>query len=337
VLTYGATARRSEFDLSIAPRGNQRVEYGGFLQDEMLFGPVRWVLGARWDNIDPIGSVYSPRTALLYSPMPNHTLRVSFSRAFRAPSVINTDLDTTILSEVMLPTGSFAFATSATGNSALKEERMDAYEAGYTGTLRGHAVVSVSVYQNTTRQLIDFYAPTFYSAAAPPPNWPLPLQFLDAPPLRNSLPSTFSYRNVGTTANRGLELAVNARPSTQWSWFANYSYQDDPVVTGVSADEINAPPTDRVNAGASWDRGRFFLHATAHYQSKATWRDVLDARYWGPTASFRSINAGAGFRMSNNIVLSLTSTNLTNEQIQQHVFGDIISRKVTAQVRLRYP
>ncbi|MGZ5494191.1 MAG: TonB-dependent receptor plug domain-containing protein, partial [Thermoanaerobaculia bacterium] len=83
VLTYGVSARHNEFELSIAPRGNQRDEYGGFLQDEMLFGKARWVVGARWDRMDPIGSVVSPRTAFLYSPVPNQTVRVSFSRAFR--------------------------------------------------------------------------------------------------------------------------------------------------------------------------------------------------------------------------------------------------------------
>ncbi|MGZ8711175.1 MAG: TonB-dependent receptor plug domain-containing protein, partial [Thermoanaerobaculia bacterium] len=50
VLTYGATARHNTFDLSIAPLGEQRDEYGAFLQDEILFGKARWVVGARWDN-----------------------------------------------------------------------------------------------------------------------------------------------------------------------------------------------------------------------------------------------------------------------------------------------
>jgi outer membrane receptor protein involved in Fe transport len=337
VLTYGATARQSEFDLSIAPRGDQRNEYGGFLQDEVLFGRARWVLGARWDHIDPIGSVASPRTAFLYSPTQNHTLRLSFSRAFRAPSVINTDLQTAILNQIALPTGSFVFATGAEGNPELIEERMDAYEVGYVGTLRGHAVLAVSAYQNRTKDLIDFYPTTFYSRASPPSQWPLPPEFLDVPPLRNALPSAFSYRNVGAVTNRGLEVALNARPTLHWSWFVNYSYQDDPAVNGALEGELNAPPTDRANAGASWDQGRYFLNATAHYQSKAVWRDVLDARYWGPTDSFRSVNAAAGVRLNDNITVSVTGTNLTNERIQQHVFGDIISRKLTAQLRVRYP
>ncbi|HET7706714.1 MAG TPA: TonB-dependent receptor [Thermoanaerobaculia bacterium] len=337
VLTYGATARQNDFDLSIAPRGDQRNEYGAFLQDEVLFGKARWVLGARWDDLDPIGSVVSPRTALLYSPAQDHTIRFSFSRAFRAPSVINTDLDTAILNEIALPTGSYVFGTRAGGNASLTEERMDAYEIGYVGRLRGHATLAVSIYRNETKDLIDFYASSYYTAANPPARWPLPPFYLDAPPLRNALPSSFSYRNIGSVTNSGVEVALNARPSTDWSWFINYSYSADPEAEGVDVNEINAPPSDRVNAGAAWDHGRFFVNTTVHYQSRAEWRDVLDARYWGPTDSFTSINAGAGVRMTDNITVSLTGTNLTNERIQQHVFGDIISRKVIAQLRFRYP
>ena len=337
VLTYGVTARRSDFDLSIAVRGSRRNEYGAFLQEEALFGKARLVAGARWDHVDPIGAVVSPRAALLYSPTANHTVRLSFSRAFRAPSVINTDLDTTILNPLTLPGGTYFFPTRAEGNRELAEERLDAYEVGYVGTLRGHAVLSLSVYQNRTTGVIDFYPARFYTGANPPPQWPLPPFVLDAPPLRNALPSTFSYRNIGAVTNRGVEVGLNARPADGWSWFVNYSHQTDPEVEGISADEVNAPPADRVNSGVSWDRGRFFLNTTVHYQSAAKWRDVLDARYWGPTGSFTSFNAGGGVRLNDNVTVSLTGTNVTNEKIQQHVFGDIISRKVTAQVRFRYP
>jgi|SRR5687767_4678078 len=61
------------------------------------------------------------------------------------------------------------------------------------------------------------------------------------------------------------------------------------MAEGVDVGEINAPPSDRVNAGASWDHGRFFLNTTIHYQSRAEWRDVRDARYWPPTVSTRSM------------------------------------------------
>lgn len=336
ILTYGATARHNDFDLSIAPLGDQRDEYGAFVQDEILLGKGRLVAGARWDHIDPIGSVFSPRAALLVSPAPNQTVRTSFSRAFRAPSLVNDYLDTGILTAVTLPTGPFAFATRAVGNPALAQERTDAYELGYVATLPDRVVLSASIYRNKTRGFIDFYPAAFYTSSNPPERWPLPAEFLDAPPLRNALPSTFSYRNVGEIVNRGAELALNGRPSNTWSWYANYSYQSAPRVKGIPAGEINIPPANRTNAGVSWSRGRFFVNGSINYQDRAVWRDVLDARFWGPTDSFISINAGSRFRFNARTTVTLTGTNLTDKRIQQHVFGDIISRQMTAQIRLDY-
>jgi len=337
LLTYGLTARLSEFDLSIAPAGRSRKEYGAFLQDEVVLGRVQATAGVRLDHRNPIGTVVSPRAALLYSPTATQTVRFSFSRAYRAPSLINSDLDTAILSLVTLPTGPFAFATRAVGNRELGEERMDAVELGYVGSFPGNVSVAASIYRNNSRDFIDFYPSSFYSGSNPPAGWPLPPQFLDAPPLRNALPSSFSYRNVGQIINQGVELGVNARPSPAWSWFANYTFQADPRVKGIPSEEINVSPAHRANLGASWDRERFFLNASANYQDEAIWRDVLDGRYWGPTESFTTWNAAAGLRLNKNITLSLSGTNLTDARVQQHVFGDIIARKLVAQVRYVYP
>ena len=96
LLTYGANVRANEFDLSIAPRGDSRDEYGAYLQGEFLFSDRwRWVVGGRYDDLDPIGGVFSPRTALVFAIEPQQTIRLSYGRAFRAPSVVNNYLETT--------------------------------------------------------------------------------------------------------------------------------------------------------------------------------------------------------------------------------------------------
>ena len=47
-------------------------------------------------------AVFSPRTTLMIKPAADHTFRVSFNRAFRAPSFINNHISTTILNQVDL-------------------------------------------------------------------------------------------------------------------------------------------------------------------------------------------------------------------------------------------
>ena len=337
IMTYGANARTNSFELSIAPGGEQRDEYGIFLQDEILIGDrVRWTIGSRFDNIDPIGSVISPRTALLFSPVPNQTFRISYNRAYRAPSMINNYLNTTILNLITLPTGPYVFPTRAVGNPELQEEKLDAYEIGYVGSIDVRTIFTVSLYRNETEGEADFYPASFYTPNQPPPGFPLPPAFLGGPPL-NALPSSFSYRNVGRAINQGVELSLNRRSSNQWSWFANYSWQDDPEVDGSAAGQVNIPPTHRANLGASWDPGRFFVNGNANYQDEAFWTDVLDARFWGPTDAFTQVNLSVGARFANDrATFSIIGSNIFDERIQQHVFGDIIGRKVTAQLMFQF-
>ena len=112
VLTYGGNLRRNNFDLSIAPLGNSRTEVGGYIQDEIfLTNQFRFNVGARVDkfaNLDD--AVFSPRLALIFKPQPDHAIRLSFNRAFRAPSLINNYLQTNIINQVNLGAINPAFA-----------------------------------------------------------------------------------------------------------------------------------------------------------------------------------------------------------------------------------
>ena len=63
-------------------------------------------MGTRIDLFDVLDrAVISPRTAFLVKPRPNQTIRFSFNRAFRAPSFINSFLETGFLTQVDLGAG----------------------------------------------------------------------------------------------------------------------------------------------------------------------------------------------------------------------------------------
>lgn len=351
ILTYGVNARHNEFDLSLAPTGSDRDEFGVFLQDEILLGDhFRWVIGARYDDIDPIGDVVSPRTTLMFSPKPNSTFRLSFNRAFRAPSLIENHLDIVIVNRVLLrasppllPTASiFDFPSAAVGNPELGEEQLDAFEFGYVGTFK-KATFTFAAYRNETTDGTDFFEAQFYSSLNPPPNWPLPPFIPVAPGVflatvpENTFPSVFSYRNIGEIINEGIEVSLELRPSRAWRISTNYTYQADPEVTGIDESEVNQPPRHRLNLGLSYDADSWYLNSNYNYQDEAFWTDVLDSRFHGPTDSFGQVNVAFGFRFNDDrTVLSITGSNIFDERVQQHVFGDIISRKVTAELRFTF-
>ncbi len=371
IVTYGAKARRNNFDLSIAPRGDKRDEYGVFVQDEILLNEKwRWLIGARYDDIDPIGSVVSPRTTIMYSPTSSSTFRASYNRAFRSPSMINNFLNVTVVSGALVDPSlisaaiapgvpcSFVLTTcdpffqilpvQAVGNPLLTEEQLDAIEVGYVGTFGSGVTFTVSIYENETTDSTDFFTADDYSGFNPPPGWPV---FLLGTPIPIVPPDVFpavqSYRNVGEVIDTGVEIGFNKRPrNSNWSYFFNYSWQDEPEVKGIDLETLpngqrvlalGTPPEHRANVGISWDGGKLYFNTNANYVDEAFWTDVLDSRFWGPTDSYTAINLGAGIRFGQDkYTLSVTAQNVTDEDVQQHIFGDVISRKITGQLVARF-
>lgn len=352
IFTYGASYRDSKFNLEIAPQGTKKKEWGVFLQDEILLGEkVRWLIGGRYDDIDPIKGVFTPRTSLLFAPNSHHTFRISYNEAFRTPSVINEDLDATILvgsAPLFLP-------AHASGNADLVEEHLTAYEIGYVGTFDNGVTLTAAAYRNKTKDSIDFYTQTFYDAqhlpiGLIPPGLPptLAFCFLFAPGtgpatcpnrgLAGLFPRTFSYRNIGETTDQGVELTLQQRIGTDWSWFGNVSWQDDPTFKGLTDDpkvSQNRAPTWRGNLGLSYDRGSFFANTNINYQGEAYWADVPIAV--GTTKAFTAVNLAVGFRLlDERMTLQVIGSNVFDEKIQQHYFGDILSRKVVGQVGFRF-
>ena len=343
-VTFGGNFRHNAFDVSLAPNGDDRNEGGAYVQDEVFLGPyVRWVVGGRVDKFSSIeDAVFSPRTSLLLKPNATSSVRISFNKAFRAPSFINNHLQTSVLNEVNLSPISpvlarFIFPVAAVGNPDLKQESLTAYELGYTGVLNKRATVTASVYWNTTKDAIFFTPVTFYGPANPPPTWPafIPpfvLGLLPAP-----LPSSYTYRNLGEVKDKGFELGVEASATRDINVFVNYSYQADPVIVGFDPREANSPANNRFNAGFNMSHGRFLGNLDVSYSGSAYWQDVLDLRYAGTTDAYTLVNGAFGVRWSGEkIVTSIKIMNIGNSEVQQHIFGDVLRRQVVGEVRLGF-
>jgi len=74
-----------------------------------------------------------------------------------------------------------------------------------------------------------------------------------------------------------------------------------------------------------------------NYTDEAYWQDVLDARFAGTTDAFTLVSGSIGYRWFNEkIVTSLKLTNIGNQEIQQHIFGDILRRQVVGEVRFGF-
>jgi len=193
------------------------------------------------------------------------------------------------------------------------------------------------VYWNNTEDGIYFTPTVFYSSANPPPGWPLPPAFV--PP--GVLPAQYTYLNFGHVKDKGVELGVDTPVNKYVNVFANYSYQWKPVARdlppGTSIADINWPAKNRFNTGFDFSYSRYLGNLSVNYTDDAYWQDVLDVRYAGTTEPYTLVNGTFGVRWySNKITTSLKITNLGNQQVQQHIFGDILKRQVVGEVRVGF-
>lgn len=369
VLSYGGNVRYNTFDLSIAPRGDSRTELGLYVQDEIFLNEyLRVNLGARVDKFDNIEDpVFSPRVAVIIKPMADHAVRLSYNKAFRSPSLINNYLDTTIVNQLdlaqinpgfaALPGRNYGFPVRAVGSEELTEESIESFEVGYTGVIKNRATVSAAVYYTKNRNEIFFTQVGRYRALAPPSTWlatlaptGLPAQSILGilevlPPACSSptascttggLPSEFSYRNLGTNKNKGFELGVDGAVNRALNVFANYSFQAQPE-PDFALSEVNLPPTHRVNAGMNFNQSRFLGNLSVSYVDDAFYQDVLDARFAGTTEAYTQVNGSFGVKLlREKLTATVKVINLLDDDIQSHVFGDILKRQVIGEIRVQF-
>ncbi len=353
-ITYGGNLRYNRFFLSIAPGENSRTEGGGYIQDEFVANEhFRIVAGGRLDSFSSIADpVFSPRVAFVFKPNDSQSVKISYNRAYRAPSMVNNHLDTVVATALPLGLISPAFGsaiyyvpTAAVGNPDLKEESVDAYEVAYTGYINKKTLISAAAYYTNYKDGIYFTETGTWTSAPPgfPGLGPFPPDALWAGLIAKGyvFPSGYTYSNLGTVVNKGVELGIDSMFNDTFSGFMNYAFQSDPIPTfpGLTPEEalkeINTPSRHQFNAGINWNARTIYGSLSVSHTSSAYWQDVLDSRYHGSTQPYTSVNATLGVKFQGGRYnLAVKATNLGNDGIQQHIFGDLIQRQVVGEFKM---
>lgn len=373
ILSYGGNARRNNFTITLAPNAENRSEYGAYFQDEIFFEKFRFTLGGRVDKFGNLSDpVFSPRVTAMFKPTPQHSFRVSFNKAFRSPSVINNFLSQPIVVAADLRALSpfapllpaplrpfvqqpFPLVVNNVGNPDLKEESLTAYEIAYTGTFN-RTTIGLAAYQNDQDDNINFTQlnaglPGFvpYTIGDPPPGVPAAfIGFLASIPPPNGpirLPKVAAtYLNLGPTRQRGFEASISQSVSNELSLSANYSWQDRPEIRAADPgqipypiEELAWPAQNRFNASINYNGKRFIGTGSVNYSDKALWTDVLSKDFHGFTDSYTMVNATLGLKwLDGKLTTSVKGTNIFNQKVQQHIYGDIIKRQLFGEVRLLF-
>ena len=344
VVSYGGNLRFNQFDLSIAPLADNRVEFGVYGQDEIFLSKYfRAIVGGRLDRFDYLNDVvFSPRATFMVKPTEDQTFRVSYNRAYRSPSVINNFLDVTIGRPASLAAlggpANYVLPLDIVGNPDLTEQvtrclrgrllgRADEAGGRERGVLREQVEGRHPVHRRRDRQVHRNQSAAELAAAA------AIINFIPG----RSLPGRFTYLNFGHYTQKGFELGVNSPVNRYLDAFANYSWQGTPDPEDFPLSELNIPAKNRFNLGIGVNYGRFLGNVSFNYSGSAFWQDVLDDPYHGTTDGYTLVNGGFGVKWAHDrVTTSIKVINLTNDDIQQHVFGDILKRQIVGELRVQF-
>lgn len=197
------------------------TEVGGYVQlDYRPTDKIRLNTAARVDNHSNYDTQFSPKAALVYTVAPNQNVRVGFNRAFKSPTILESNL---LISGVFRGNIDGYTVSDATTNDVVRTidpldpEEVNSIEVGYKGVFGRRVFVDVvaynSWYQNFISPLTNVSDPLGVFTGSPTGT----LAFDDENNLvgeGTGLDGTLStYFNFGEATVRGLDLGVEVQAS----------------------------------------------------------------------------------------------------------------------------
>ncbi len=137
---------------------------GGYIQIETPWSDMfRTVLSARYDQPDKYASQFSPKAAILFSPVSDQTFRVTYGKAFKSPTILMTDFYFPNFAPFVGVFGNTqgydvknAAGTITASYGAIKPETNNTWEVGYKGEIKNTLFVDITAYQTKYQ---DFMSP----------------------------------------------------------------------------------------------------------------------------------------------------------------------------------
>jgi iron complex outermembrane recepter protein len=313
-LTVGLNYRLNTFSGNSVTGRNNENRLGFYLEDEWkLTEKVTLVAGARYDLDTFIHPQLSPRAAILFSPITDHTFRASVSVAYRTPSLFETHEN---LQVSVFPFPPLRPPIPITGSSSLNPEEMISYQLGYQGWYLKHRLrTRVDLFFNHVSNLIDLQqvSPTLITNANSP----------------------------GVADIYGGEAGFEFMAATWLTTFANVAYQDfGQSLTGTYR---RGGPKYKVNAGArgDWPNG-LSGEVVYHYVGSATYpigdffSQFAAAGVIPPSSvpntrvpAYGLLNVRIGYWIwKDKAEVAFSAFNALNDKHNEHPLGEIIGSRV---------
>ena len=354
-LTLGAGYRRKTVEWDLFLENYHEDHFQVFFQDALRFGQaVQIVGGFRMDQHPLLDKpVWSPRAALVLRPSDTMAIRVSYSTAFRTFSFIESYTATvqpTPISAVGARGLGTALEAEFTGARGLSPEKIRAVELGYAYVLEDYFSLDAAVYYNRVFNIINLSSSatpfTLSDYAGVNPNI---AEYADFDRRTNQF--NFGFSGFANDSGRydvvGAEVGMRAYPLDGLDIWANYSLNKSwQVINGVRTEDRRTS-THQVNAGVQYraDISNAFgldFGVDVHYASEQSWGEqvvgensIVYEQF--PLDAYHMINGRVGIRLlDDDLSLGVSGYNITNRQIRQHPFGQVLDARVMASLSYRF-
>lgn len=267
-------------------RDNDRYNlYEFFIQDEIsITDKFAVTLGSKFEKSEFAGLEIQPTIRFSWQPINNTTLWASVSRAARTPSNIERNLQIQIGLVVPAFTGAnvtpLPITVNFNGSEDYDSEYLTAYEAGIKGAW-GSFEFDLS--------LFDFHYTDLLGGSEEAVNCqPSGINvFLDPSCFLQSsyLETDVSISNESSGHSRGVELAINWSPQSNWNLSTSLSFFDYELSQGQAS-----PSSDNFNASASQQNNdhepEFIFYARSEWTISSNLELDLTLRSVGESSLF---------------------------------------------------
>lgn len=284
-------------------------------ESSVLYGENEWSvagmtfsLGGRYSYNNVYGSFFSPKLSFMANLADNLTLRASYGRGFREPS----------LKELFI-----MFANSVgyvvEGEPGLKPEKSSGLTAGLEYTPVSSIWLRVNLYHNNITNLIDYYIKT-----------------------NSGERLILSYYNISSAVTQGLDADVTFAPSSSLQLKFGYSYTDAKSGDGTQL-PFRVPHTINFKAAVGIDAIDTRVSVFGHWYSN---QKVLDDQtnkniYTGTEAvvystqpAFVVLNAKVEKQLFGTVQAFVGITNITGKTM--YPFGQVKPREYYAGINFLF-
>ncbi len=318
-LVYGCSYRYLTVKVNLDNQFEHNL-HAVYLQNNYKFSDKTTLLiGGRYDYHSIIGGHTTPRIVLMYFPLWAHTLRLSYSEAFRDPTSMdlfsNFEMDIPG-SELLVPGG---LQVSLNGNKDIDPEKIKSVELGYRATVSRKVNTTIDLFFNKLEGMLD-KSITEYQLLGP-----------------MSVPKTIYTTNVWNADAYGGEIGLNFFLNEWMKSFFNYSYQ---YITDTTNDVQHlASPEYKFNLGI---RCKFDNGITANLLTHYVGKTIKYADYQLGIAtpeeidSYILINAGLGYQANNNMKLFIYVFDLLNNKHTPHSISNEVCKRITGTISYKF-